>query len=155
MKLIMLFAALTAMSIPGFAKLELKSVEVGDATNMMLIDEDAGNSVDLSKAVIFNNGKEYYATGVKCGLKDGTATYEVKFKKFNGFKDARVVLTVNGEELEALIPDNNPDAAAETKTVEKTDSEPKDGKVYLFTPTDNDITKHTERNTGTENANSK
>lgn len=79
------------------AEIKYRSIDNMGATNVVLVDDDASRSVEITDAVLFNNGKEYPAKQIKCNIVNGIATYKLKFKRFTVFKDCKVTLTVNGE----------------------------------------------------------
>lgn len=81
------------------AEIKFRSIDNNKGTNIVLVDEEAPQKVIITDAVLFNNGREYPAKQIRCDVVNGTATYNLKFKRFTVFKDCRVVLTVNGRKM--------------------------------------------------------
>lgn len=97
MKRFILISFVSLMVFVASAEIKYRSIDNMGATNVVLVDDDASRSVEITDAVLFNNGKEYPAKQIKCNIVNGIATYKLKFKRFTVFKDCKVTLTVNGE----------------------------------------------------------
>lgn len=98
MKKIILLTALAACASGTSAEIRYQSLDNIGATNIVLIDNNAPERVEVSGAVLHDNGKEYEAKSIRSDLKDGTATYKLSFKRLTFFKDCRLTITVNGTE---------------------------------------------------------
>lgn len=81
------------------AEIRYQSIDNIKGTNIVLVDENAPQKVEVTNAVLFNNGSEYPARQIRCDVVNGVATYRLKFKRLTVFKNCRVVLTVNGREV--------------------------------------------------------
>lgn len=79
------------------AEIRFKSIDNIKGTNIVLVDDNAPQKVDITNAVLLNNGNEYPAKQIRCDVVNGVATYKLKFKRLTVFKNCKVVLTVNGE----------------------------------------------------------
>lgn len=99
MKKLFLVAVLCLGSLGISAEVRYQSINNVRDTNIVLVDEDAPDKVEISDAVFYNDGKEYQAKQIRCDLRNGIATYKLKFKRFTVFKNCKVVLTVNGEQV--------------------------------------------------------
>lgn len=97
MKKIILTTALCLSAICGSAEIAYRSLDNKGATNIVLTDSDAPAHVEVTDAVLTNDGTDYPARQIRCDVKDGTATYRLQFKKLTLFKDCRLTITVNGE----------------------------------------------------------
>lgn len=97
MKRFILISFVSLMVFVASAEIKYRSIDNMGATNVVLVDDDASRSVEITDAVLFNNGKEYPAKQIRCNIVNGIATYKLKFKRFTVFKDCKVTLTVNGE----------------------------------------------------------
>lgn len=98
MKKFILLTSLVACASGASAEIRYQSLDNKGATNIVLIDNNAPERVEVSGAVLHDNGKEYEAKSIRSDLKDGTATYRLSFKRLTVFKDCRLRITVNGTE---------------------------------------------------------
>lgn len=81
------------------AEIRYQNINNIKGTNIVLIDKNAPSSVEVTEAVLSNNGEIYPAKQIRCDLEDGVATYKLKFKRLTVFKDCKVILTVNGKKV--------------------------------------------------------
>lgn len=81
----------------AYAEIRYQSIDNKGATNVVLVDNATPGSVEITNAVLYNNGKEYPAKQIRCNVVNGVATFKLKFKRLTVFKDCKVILTVNGE----------------------------------------------------------
>lgn len=97
MKKIILLSIFSLMMFVASAEIRCKNLDNKGATNVVLIDSIAPRSVDITEAVLYNNGKELPAKLIRCDTVHGVATYRLKFKRLTLFRDCKVTLRVNGE----------------------------------------------------------
>lgn len=97
MKRFILFIFISLMMLGASAEIRYKSIDNIGATNIVLVDNNAPRSVEITDAVFYNDGKEYPAKKIRCNVVNGVATFKLKFKRFTVFKDCKVTLSVNGE----------------------------------------------------------
>ncbi len=81
------------------AEIKYQSIDNIRGTNIVLVDNYASQKVEVTDAVLYNNGKEYHAKQIRCNVVDGVATYKLRFKRFTVFKNCKVTLTVNGKKV--------------------------------------------------------
>ncbi|MDE6269891.1 MAG: hypothetical protein K2M12_03425 [Muribaculaceae bacterium] len=99
MKKLFLLAVICITALAAKAEIRYKSLNNIDGTNVVLVDEDAPDGVKVSDAVLYTDGHEYPAKEIRCDLKNGTATYKLKFKRLTTFIDPKVTLTINGRKV--------------------------------------------------------
>ena len=92
-------AILCLIVLSASAEIRYQSINNIKGTNIVLIDKNAPSSVEVTEAVLSNNGEIYPAKQIRCDLEDGVATYKFKFKRLTVFKDCKVILTVNGNKV--------------------------------------------------------
>lgn len=97
MKRIILLLVVSLITAGVSAEIMYQSIDNNGATNVVLVDNAAPRSVEITDAVLYNNGKEYPARQIRCNVVDCVAVYKLKFKRLTVFKDCKVSLTVNGE----------------------------------------------------------
>ena len=90
-------AILCLVMLSASAEIRYQSINNIKGTNIVLIDRKAPSSVEVTDAVLSNNGEIYPAKQIRCDLEDGVATY--KLKRLTVFKDCKVILTVNGKKV--------------------------------------------------------
>ena len=95
MKRFILLVLISLMTYGASAEIRYKSIDNMRATNVVLVDNDAPRSVEITDAVLYNDGKKYPAKQIRCNVVNGVA--KLKFKRLTVFKDCKVALTVNGE----------------------------------------------------------
>ncbi len=91
--------ALSLMMLEASAEIKFRSIDNINGTNIVLVDKDASQKVEITDAVLSNNGKEYPAKEIRCDVIDKVATYKLKFKRLTVFKNCKVILKVNGENV--------------------------------------------------------
>ena len=99
MKKIFLIAVFSFAVFGASAEIKFKCLDNIRGTNVVLVDDNAPQTIKITDAVLSNNGSEYPAKQIRCDVVDGTATYKLKFKRLTLFKDCKVTLTVNGEKI--------------------------------------------------------
>lgn len=99
MKRLISMAILCLVMLSASAEIRYQSINNIKGTNIVLIDRKAPSSVEVTDAVLSNNGEIYPAKQIRCDLEDGVATYKLKFKRLTVFKDCKVILTVNGKKV--------------------------------------------------------
>lgn len=99
MKRFILMSAFCCVTAAVTAEIKCQSIDNIKATNIVLVDDHAPGKVEITDAVLSNNGKEYSADQIRCDLFNGVATCELKFKRLTVFKNCKVILTVNGEKV--------------------------------------------------------
>lgn len=97
MKRIILLTFICLMMFGASAEIRYKSIDNIGATNIVLVDNDAPKNVEITDAVLYNNGKEYPAKEIRCNVVNGVAIYKLKFKRLTIFKNCKVALTINVE----------------------------------------------------------
>ncbi len=97
MKRFILLVLISLTTYGASAEIRYKSIDNMRATNVVLVDNDAPRRVEITDAVLYNDGKEYPAKQIRCNVVNGVANYKLKFKRLTVFKDCKVALTVNGE----------------------------------------------------------
>ena len=100
----MAFICLCAMG--ASAEIRYQSLNNIKGTNIVLVDKEAPQKVEVTDAVLINNGQEYQAKNIRCDVVNGIATYTLKFKRLTLFKDTKVILTVNGKKVMVDIKKN-------------------------------------------------
>ena len=65
----------------------------------MLVDKEAPEKVEVTAAVLHDNGKQYRAKQIRCDVENGVATYKLQFKRLTVFKNCKVTLTINGKDV--------------------------------------------------------
>lgn len=96
MKRIFSMAVFCLAVLSAAAEIRYQSIDNIKGTNIVLVDEDAPRKVEVTNAVLFNDGKEYRAKQIRCDVVNGVATFRLKFKRLTVFKNCKVVITVNG-----------------------------------------------------------
>lgn len=99
MKRILLISALCLAAFGAKAEIQYKSLNNINGTNVVLVDNDAPATVNITDAVLSSDGHEYPAKEIRCDVQDGTATYNLKFKRITVFNNPKVTLTVNGRKV--------------------------------------------------------
>ncbi|MDE6556467.1 MAG: hypothetical protein K2K55_05830 [Duncaniella sp.] len=99
MKRLFLMAVLGFGTLGATAEIKYQSLDNLEGTNIVLVDQEAPQKVEITDAILSNDGAEYPAKQIRCDLINGVATYKLKFKRFSVFKNCKVVLTVNGEKV--------------------------------------------------------
>ncbi|MDE7413903.1 MAG: hypothetical protein K2N05_08990 [Muribaculaceae bacterium] len=99
MKKLFLIAVFSLVVLGAAAEIKFQSLDNLKGTNVVLVDEDAPQTIHITDAVLSNNGSDYSAKQIRCDIVNGVATYKLKFKRLTLFKDCKVTLTVNGEKL--------------------------------------------------------
>ncbi len=99
MKKILALAFVCLCYFSSSAEIEYRHIDNIGATNIVLTDKESPENVVVSDAVLVNNGKKYSAKDISCDIKDGVATYKLKFSRLTVFKDCKVILTVNGKKV--------------------------------------------------------
>ena len=88
------------------AEIKYRSIDNVKSTNIVLVDENAPEKVEITDAVLYNNGHMYPAKEIRCDNVKGVTTYTLKFKRLTVFKNCKVILTVNGKEVAVDIQNN-------------------------------------------------
>lgn len=65
---------------------------------LSLVDRDASRKIEITDAMLSNNGREYPVKQIRCDIVDGVATCKLTFKRLTVFKNCKVVLTTAGGE---------------------------------------------------------
>ncbi len=91
--------ALCLLMVEVSAEIRWKSIDNINGTNIVLVDKNSPQKVEITEAVLSNNGKEHPAKEIRCDVVDNVATYKLKFTRFTVFKDSKVILKVNGESV--------------------------------------------------------
>ncbi len=99
MKKLFFIAALCLLMSEASAEIKWQSIDNINGTNVVLVDRNAPQKVDITDAILYNNGKEYPAKEIRCDVIDNISTYKLKFKRFTVFKDCKVILKVNGKNI--------------------------------------------------------
>lgn len=99
MKRIFLIAVFSLVVLGAAAEIKYQSLNNIKGTNIVLVDENAPQKVEVTDAVLQNNGQEYSAKQIRCDVINGVATYKLKFKRLTLFKNTKVILTVNGKKV--------------------------------------------------------
>ena len=99
MKRIFLIAVFSLVVLGATAEIKYQSLNNIKGTNIVLVDENAPQKVEVTDAVLLNNGREYSAKQIRCDVINGVATYKLKFKRLTLFKNTKVILTVNGKKV--------------------------------------------------------
>jgi len=97
MKRLFLMIVLCLAMLGASAEIMYKSIDNKRGTNIVLVDENAPEKVEITDAVLFNNGTEYPAKQIRCDVVNGMAIYKLKFKRFTVFRNYKVILNVNGK----------------------------------------------------------
>lgn len=106
MKRFILIAALYLVAAVASAQIKFQSIDNIKTTNIVLVDENTNEMVEITDAILYNNGSEYSAKQIRCEMVNGVATYKLKFKRLTYFKDCKVILTVNGKKITIDIQDS-------------------------------------------------
>lgn len=153
MKKIFLIAAVAAGSVlPMSAEFTVKEIVDGEEGKMIIKMEDPDSPKDLAllNATLYANGVKYPCQGIDCGLrgKQGqyTATANITFPKVENLADAHVVLKIDTEDVDVMLPGVTAETAtpiAEAVSVSEVDKKPKpkaeDGKQTMFVKTDRSL----------------
>ncbi|MBD5347835.1 MAG: hypothetical protein HDR84_01115 [Bacteroides sp.] len=115
MKKFFLIAVSSLSVLAASAEIKFKSLDNIKGTNVVLVDDNAPQTVKITDAVLSNNGSEYPAKQIRCDVVDGVATYKLKFKRLTLFKDCEVTLTVNGEKITINLQKNMVDGKVATQ----------------------------------------
>lgn len=99
MKRIFLIAASCLIAISASAEIKFRSIDNDKGTNIILVDENTPQKVEITDAVLLNNGGEYPVKQIRCDVINGVATYKLKFKRFTVFNKCKVVLVVDGKRI--------------------------------------------------------
>lgn len=92
-------AVLCLVMLGASAEIRYQSINNKNGTNVVLVDENAPENVEITDAVLSNNGREYPAQQIRCDVINGVAVYKLKFKRFTVFRNCKVVLSINGEKV--------------------------------------------------------
>ena len=94
---------LLVFCVVGFcadAEIVCRSIDNIGGTNVVLVDRDASRKIEITDAMLSNNGREYPVKQIRCDIVDGVATCKLTFKRLTVFKNCKVVLTtVDGEKM--------------------------------------------------------
>ena len=74
MKKFFLIAAFILAVFGASAEIKFKSLDNIKGTNVVLVDDNAPQTVTITDAVLSNNGSEYAAKQIRCVVVDGIAT---------------------------------------------------------------------------------
>lgn len=99
MKRLLLCVASCLLIMEASAEIRYQSINNVNGTNIVLVDRSTPQNAEITDAILFNNGKEYPAKEIRCDVIDNVATYRLKFTRFKYFKDCKVTLKVNGENI--------------------------------------------------------
>lgn len=99
MKKLFLMSVFCLAMLGASAEIRYKSINNIKGTNIVLVDENAPQKIEITDALLLNNGSEYSAKQIRCDVVDGVATYKLKFKRLTVFKNCKVVLMVNGHKV--------------------------------------------------------
>lgn len=99
MKKLFLMSVFCLAMLGASAEIRYKSINNIKGTNIVLVDENAPQKIEITNALLLNNGSEYPAKQIRCDVVDGVATYKLKFKRLTVFKNCKVVLMVNGHKV--------------------------------------------------------
>lgn len=97
MKRMILLAMLVTGIFGASAEIRFGGIDNNGATHIVLIDKEAPETVEITEALLTNDGKTYRARQIRCDVMNGTAVYRLQFKRLTVFRNCRVTLTVNGE----------------------------------------------------------
>ncbi len=87
------------------AKPKFKSIDNdGNATSIVIVDNNAGDSMSVSSAVFHNLGKSFMANAMRSNLENGVAKITMEFKRCTEFSNCYVVLIINGEKVRVNVP---------------------------------------------------
>ena len=115
MKKFFLIAVFSLSVLAASAEIKFNSLDNFKGTNVVLVDDNAPQTVKITDAVLSNNSSEYPAKQIRCDVVDGIATYKLKFKRLTLFKDCEVTLTVNGEKITINLQKNLVDGKVATQ----------------------------------------
>ncbi|MDE6308569.1 MAG: hypothetical protein K2L81_00085, partial [Muribaculaceae bacterium] len=79
MKRFFLIAAFSLAVLGVSAEIRFQNLDNINGTNVVLVDENSSKTVEITDAVLTNNGKEYPAKQIRCDVVNGAATYKLKF----------------------------------------------------------------------------
>ena len=85
MKRFFLIAVFSFAVLGAYAEIKFQSLYNIKGTNVVLVDENAPQIVEITDAVLSNNGCEYSAKQIRCDVVNRVATYKLKFIFFNLF----------------------------------------------------------------------
>lgn len=105
-RFILMAAFCLVVAAVASAEIKYQSINNVKATNIVLVDENALEKVEITDAVLYNNGREYPAKEIRCDNVKGVITYKLKFKRLTVFKNCKVILTVNGKKVTVDIQKN-------------------------------------------------
>ncbi len=71
----------------------------GIATTVVVIGQGLGDNLTVSGGTFINNGKTDPAKSISYNMTEGVANITVTFPFSNGYKNASISLTVNGEDI--------------------------------------------------------
>lgn len=97
MKRLLLVTVFSLAVLGASAEIKFKSIDNIKGTNVVLVDEKAPETVEITDAVLSNNGRKYPAKQIRCDVVNGKAIYKLNFQRFTYFKECKVKLIVNGE----------------------------------------------------------
>lgn len=97
MKRIFLSLACSLAVLGASAEIKFQGIDNIKGTNIVLVDENAPQTVEITDAVLSNDGSKYQAKQIRCDVVNGEATYRLTFKRLIFFKDCSVTVTVNGK----------------------------------------------------------
>lgn len=106
-KALLISVAILASTLSVSAKVTFKHLDNNSGTNLILVDNEAGENVKVDKAVLHNNGKDHEAKNIDCDLNNGVATYKLKFTKLTTFDRTSVTLRINDEDVTVTLPISN------------------------------------------------
>lgn len=97
MKRFIFIVAFSLAVLGASAEIKFRNLDNVKGTNVVLVDENAPKTVEITDVVLSNNGLEYAAKEIRCEVVDGVATYRLKFKRLTHFKDCKVTLIISGK----------------------------------------------------------
>lgn len=75
----------------------------GKKTIVVIRGENLGSNLTVSGGTFTNNGRIYKANALNCEMSDGTATITATFPFSEKYKNPKMTLSVNGEEIPFLL----------------------------------------------------
>ncbi|MDE6301154.1 MAG: hypothetical protein K2M19_05520 [Muribaculaceae bacterium] len=103
MRKLILMAVLCLGASGASAEITFSNLNNIHGTNIVLVDTTPPKTVRITDAVFHNDGVDYQAKDIRCDVKDGVATYRLKFKRLTRFNDPKVTVTINGEKKTVKI----------------------------------------------------
>ena len=89
----------------------------GLETTVIVIGEDLGNNLSVSRGIFTNNGQDYSAKSLNTNMTNGRATITSVFPFTGNYENASVAFNINGQEVKLNLDDFGKNSQARTVSI--------------------------------------